>query len=373
MKILLINSVCGIGSTGKICGAIAKEYEKKGYEVKIAYGRDAQVPEEYRKYAVQIGNSTEVKMHALKSKLWDAHGLGSKKATKEFLEWATKYNPDELWLHNIHGYYIHYELLFDWIKSRPKMKVYWTLHDCWAFTGHCAYFSYVGCEKWKSGCGVCPQLKEYPSSLGVDNSDKNFQRKKKAFLGVKDMTLITPSKWLASLVKESFLGQYPIKVSYNTIDHNIFKPTPGNFREKYGIKNKKVVLGVASVWEPRKGLDDFLQLSSMLSDDYAIVLIGLSKKQCENLPKNVIGIERTNNQEELAMIYTTADVFVNPSKEETFGMTTVEALACGATPIVYKGTACEEIVDMYGGIAVNMDINSLYKAIVSVAESGGQE
>lgn len=373
MKILLINSVCGIGSTGKICGAIAKEYEKKGYEVKIAYGRDAQVPEEYRKYAVQIGNSTEVKMHALKSKLWDAHGLGSKKATKEFLEWATKYNPDELWLHNIHGYYIHYELLFDWIKSRPKMKVYWTLHDCWAFTGHCAYFSYVGCEKWKSGCGGCPQLKEYPSSLGVDNSDKNFQRKKKAFLGVQDMTLITPSKWLASLVKESFLGQYPIKVSYNTIDHNIFKPTPGNFREKYGIKNKKVVLGVASVWEPRKGLDDFLQLSSMLSDDYAIVLIGLSKKQCENLPNNVIGIERTNNQEELAMIYTTADVFVNPSKEETFGMTTVEALACGATPIVYKGTACEEIVDMYGGIAVNMDINSLYKAIVSVAESGGQE
>ena len=148
---------------------------------------------------------------------------------------------------------------------------------------------------------------------------------------------------------------------------------PIAFREKYGIKNKKVVLGVASVWEPRKGLDDFLQLSSMLSDDYAIVLIGLSKKQCENLPKNVIGIERTNNQEELAMIYTTADVFVNPSKEETFGMTTVEALACGATPIVYKGTACEEIVDMYGGIAVNMDINSLYKAIVSVAESGGQE
>ena len=146
MKILLINSVCGIGSTGKICGAIAKEYEKKGYEVKIAYGRDTQVPEEYRKYAVQIGNSTEVKMHALKSKLWDAHGLGSKKATKEFLEWATKYNPDELWLHNIHGYYIHYELLFDWIKSRPKMKVYWTLHDCWAFTGHCAYFSYVVCE-----------------------------------------------------------------------------------------------------------------------------------------------------------------------------------------------------------------------------------
>ena len=371
MKVLMINSVCGIRSTGRICTDLATALTEEGHEVKIAYGREY-VPKQFQQYAVKIGTKSDIRFHAIRSRLFDESGFGSRRATLNFIKWMKEFNPDIIHLHNLHGYYINVELLFDYLRICGK-KIIWTLHDCWAFTGHCAYFSYVGCEKWKSGCGGCPQLKEYPSSLGVDNSDKNFQRKKKAFLGVKDMTLITPSKWLASLVKESFLGQYPIKVSYNTIDHNIFKPTPGNFREKYGIKNKKVVLGVASVWEPRKGLDDFLQLSSMLSDDYAIVLIGLSKKQCENLPKNVIGIERTNNQEELAMIYTTADVFVNPSKEETFGMTTVEALACGATPIVYKGTACEEIVDMYGGIAVNMDINSLYKAIVSVVESGGQE
>ncbi len=365
MKILLINSVCGIGSTGKICAAIAEEYEKKGYVAKIAYGRDGFVPKEYEKFAVRISSNATVKINALQTRVFDNHGFALRSSTKRFLKWAEEFNPDILWLHNIHGYYIHIGLLFDWIKSRPNMQVKWTLHDCWAFTGHCSHFTAVHCEKWKTHCDKCPQTARYPASI-KDNSKRNFDMKKAAFTGVKNMTLITPSKWLADLVKQSFLGEYPIEVHYNPIDKNIFKPTKGNFREKYGLAEKKIILGVASVWDDRKGLDIFIELSESLDRGSIIVLVGLNEEQINSLPCNILGIKRTHNATELAEIYTAADVFVNPSIEETFGMTTVEAVYCGTPAIVYKGTACEEIVEKYGGIAVEPSKAALLLAIKDI-------
>ena len=172
MKVLMINVVCGIRSTGRICTDLATELEKEGHEVKIAYGREY-VPEEFKRFAVRIGNDFEVKIHGIKSRVFDNHGLGSTKSTKEFLKWAEEYNPDMLWLHNIHGYYINYELLFSWIKRRTNMKIKWTLHDCWAFTGHCAYFSMIDCDKWISGCSNCPQKRKYPESIIIDDSRNN--------------------------------------------------------------------------------------------------------------------------------------------------------------------------------------------------------
>lgn len=353
MKILFVNSVCGIGSTGRICTDLAQEYESQGHEVKIAYGRNGYVPEKYQKYAVRIGTDFDVKIHGVISRLFDAHGLGSKSATKKFLEWAEEYKPDLLWLHNIHGYYINYELLFEWIKKHPEMEVKWTLHDCWTFTGHCSHFTFAGCDKWKTHCENCPQKKCYPASFFLDRSKENFDRKKQAFTGVKNMTLITSSKWLTDLVKQSFLKEYPVEVRYNTIDTNVFKPTPSDFREKYNLQNKKIVLGVASPWTERKGFYDFLWLAEKLDDSYQIVLVGLTQKQLDMLPKNIIGIRRTNSPEKLAEIYTAADVFVNPSVEETFGMTTVEAAACGTKGIVYSNTACEEVAELYKDIFVS--------------------
>lgn len=344
MKVLFINSVCGIGSTGRICTDLAQEYEAKGDEVKIAYGRNAFVPEKYQKYAVRIGTDFDVKWHGVMSRLFDAHGLGSKSATKKFLKWAEKYKPDLLWLHNIHGYYINYELLFEWIKSHPEMKVKWTLHDCWTFTGHCSYFTMAKCDKWKTHCENCTQKKRYPASFFLDSCSQNFDRKKRAFIGVKNMTLITPSKWLADLVKQSFLGEYPVKVRYNTIDTNVFKPTPSDFRERYGLQNKKIVLGVASPWDVRKGLDDFLWLAEKLDDSYKIVLVGLSQKQLESLPKNIIGIQRTHSPQELAEIYTAADVFVNPTYEDNYPTTNLEAQACGTPVITYRTGGSPESV-----------------------------
>ncbi len=366
MKILFINSVCGIGSTGRICTDLAQQFEKEGHTVKIAYGRSATVPEKFKKYAVRIGTDFDVKLHALQTRLFDTHGFGSKRATKKFLEWLDAYNPDLVWLHNIHGYYINIEMLFNWLKNRPQTQVKWTLHDCWAFTGHCAHFTVANCEKWKTHCASCPQHGRYPASFW-DNSARNFDRKKAAFTGVQNMTIVCVSHWLENLVKQSFLKGYPIQVVHNTIDKTIFKPTPGDFRQKYGLENKKIILGVANVWSKSKGLNDFIKLARQLDDKYAIVLVGLTDKQMKELPKNCLGIKRTNSPQELAAIYTAADVFFNPSREETFGLTTLEALSCGTQTVVYAGTACEEVAKKYGGkiIPSGTDLKALFKELAT--------
>lgn len=362
MKVLLINSVCGIRSTGRIVAQLAEDFICSGNECRIAYGRE-EAPEKLREISYRIGSELGVKANVALARIFDNEGFNAKLATKHFLNWANSYNPDVLWLHNLHGYYLNIEMLFAWIKTRPQMQVKWTLHDCWSFTGHCSYFSFVECDRWKHGCGECDQTHKYPTSLGFDSSKNNYRRKKRAFCGVKNMTLITPSYWLANLVGQSFLKEYPIEVCYNTIDTKVFTPTTSNFREKYNLNNRKIVLGVASTWDERKGLADFIKLSEVLQSKFAIVLVGISPNDVKKCPENIIGIPPTNSVGELVEIYSVADVFVNPSKEETFGLTTLEAMACGTPAIVYKNTACEEIANLYGGIAVEQSINALKNAI----------
>lgn len=370
MRVLQINCVCGIRSTGRIATELAIEYEEQGYEVKIAYGRE-KVPKEYQKYAVRIGSELDVRLNCIMARIFDNEGFNAKRQTKKFLKWAEKYNPDLLWLHNLHGYYINLDMLFDWIRKRPQMKVKWLLHDCWAFTGHCSYFSLAECYKWKEQCNFCVQKKEYPSSWLCDNSEINFERKKSIFTGMSNLTLVTPSNWLANLVRSSFLQDYPIEVRYNTVDMNVFKPTKSNFRDKYGLNDKTIILGVASVWNERKGLGVFEKLTQMLDDSFVIVLVGLTKRQEKEIKKSsfsagVVCISRTNNTKELAEIYSAADLFLNPSREETFGMTTIEAIACGTQVIVYKDTACEEVVNTYGGVAIEQNVEAVYKKVIEL-------
>lgn len=369
MKVLFINSVCGVGSTGRICTTLAQEYENQGHEVKIAYGRAENVPEQYKKYAVRIGKNIDMKLHAVRTRILDEHGLGSIQATRKFLKWADDYNPDLLWLHNIHGYYINYELLFAWIKRHPSMQVKWTLHDCWAFTGHCTHFSFVGCEQWKTNCERCIQSQRYPASYGKDNCKKNFDRKRASFAGVKNLTLITPSKWLADLTRQSFLREYPVEVRYNTIDTNVFKPTPSDFRERYGLQDKFIILGVANVWHERKGFNDFLKLADMLDARYIIVLVGLSKKQIKTLPPRILGIERTNNPQGLAEIYTAADIFFNPTHEDNYPTVNLEAEACGTNIITYNVGGCVETIEAGKGEAIDeSDLNYFYKLLKTIIQ-----
>ena len=367
MKVLLINSVCGIRSTGRIATDIAEEYIANGHECKIAYGRET-VPERYQDISYRIGTDYDIKLNALKARVFDNEGFNATKVTKSFLKWANDYNPDLVWLHNLHGYYINIELLFDWLRQRPQMQVRWTLHDCWAFTGHCSHFSYVQCYRWQECCHHCVQKKEYPKSLFIDHSVKNFRRKEKVFLGVSNMTLITPSQWLADLVGQSFLREYHVEVRHNTIDRSVFKPTPSDFRKHMGLENKKIVLGVASTWSNRKGLSDFVALAEQLGDGYVVLLVGVQEAQRRYLPKKILCLPRTNSIRELAEIYTAADVFVNSSREETFGLTTIEAMACGTPAIVYENTACEEVVNTYGGMAIEQSIPALLVAVKSICE-----
>ncbi len=344
MKILFINSVCGFGSTGKIVTEVAEKFIKEGSECRIAYGRYS-APEQYESISYKIGNKISVILNAIKARLFDNEAFNATRQTKKFIKWADKYDPDILWLHNLHGYYINIDLLFKWIKSRPQMQVKWTLHDCWAFTGHCSHFAYEGCNKWQSLCETCPQKNSYPKSIFKDNSRENFQKKKQSFTGVHNMTLITPSHWLEGLVKQSFLQEYPIEVVYNTINTQIFKPTPSTFRKDYGLENKIILLGVANVWNDRKGLQDFIKLSQCLDERYVIVMVGLNKKQITKLPKNIIAIERTSNARELAQIYTVADLFLNLTYEDNYPTVNLEAKSCGTTVITYNTGGSVESVD----------------------------
>lgn len=348
MKVLQINSVCGYGSTGRITTDIYKILEEQGHNCLIAYGRgDSPIEINSTKIGTKFDNYT----HVIKTRVLDEHGFGSVEATKKFIQKIKQYNPDIIHLHNIHGYYLNIEVLFDFLKAADK-PVIWTLHDCWAFTGHCAYFDYVGCDKWKTGCFNCPQKNNYPSSILNDNSKNNYLRKKEIFSGVNNMTIITPSVWMRELVADSFLGGYDIEVINNGIALDNFMPRESNFREKHNLKGKIIILGVAGNWEKRKGLDDFIKISKSLDERFKVILVGLSDRQKKEVPSTIIGIGRTDSIKELSEIYSSADVFVNPTYEDNFPTTNLEALACGTPVITYDIGGSPESLDESCGIVI---------------------
>lgn len=366
MKILMINSVCGIKSTGRICTDLADELTKRGHTVMLAYGR-GQVPPTYKNMTYRIGSKSDAYIHGCYARLCDASGWGSKAATERLISWIKDFDPDVIHLHNLHGYYLNIQILFDYLKKANK-RVIWTLHDCWPFTGHCCYFDYVQCEKWKTGCSNCPQKGEYPASLLLDRSEINYTRKKTIFSDVNHLTIVTPSRWLASLVKDSFLSAYPVYVIPNWVNLHRFLYTPGDFRVRYQINRKYMILGVASVWDRRKGLDIFLKLHHALGDEYQIVLVGLSEKQQKELPKDIIGISHTSSTEELAEIYSSADLFFNPTYEDNYPSTNLEAIACGTPVISFDSGGSGESANLFGITVPKNDLEALKQAIKSIID-----
>ena len=370
MKVVSINTVCN-GSTGKIVGSISSSLIESGEEVFCIFGRRkgyANIP------CKKIGGFFSFWYHVFLTTVFDLHGHGSYFKTKKIVRELKKLNPDIIHLHNIHGYYINYKVLFDYLKKEYQGRVFWTLHDCLPMTGHCAYFSNVSCEKWKTECHDCPNKKMYPTSLLFDRSRKNYQEKKNLFNGVKDLTIITPSVWLENIVLSSYLKKYPVKTINNGIDLNIFYPRlTDSIFDKYNIpKDKKVLLGVASIWEKRKGLDDFLMLSKLVSDDYVIVLVGLNNKQISKLKqyKNIIGIRRTENQDDLASLYSVSFALINPTYEDNYPTVNIEALASGTRVIAYDTGGCvEQAINPNMYIVKKTTKNNNVKNIIKLLET----
>lgn len=404
------------GSTGTIMRNLHRSLMDEGVDSYIFWGRrHGTIGDRERCCATKAG----VYLHGALARLTDRAGFYSKRDTAKLLRRLDEIDPDVVHLHNIHGYWVNVEMLFGWL-AKHRCQVRWTLHDCWAFTGHCPHFQYVGCDRWLTGCCDCPQRKGYPSSLFLDSSKRNWEDKHRAFTSVppERMTLITPSHWLAGLVGQSFLRAYPIEVRHNTVDRSVFKPTPSDFRERYGIGDRFMILGVASPWTERKGLEDFIRLANELDDRYAIVIVGLSKKQIKKISKRfasidsegqqrlyadipsatvcvaeaiielrraaedakglplsvsspevkgktsaqgfedvsaavvrikggkclVVMFERTNSPMQLAAIYSAADVFFNPTREDNFPTVNLEAEACGTSVVTYNIGGCAETV-----------------------------
>lgn len=356
MKIAHINMLHA-GSTGKIMLQIAKRARECGHTVKTFSSpsfsfRGPEPPPEIAEHTY-FGSFWSRGFHTLTGIITGCNGLLSVCATADLIRKLKKFSPDLIHLHNLHQYVLNLPMLFRYIK-KSGAKVVWTLHDCWTFTGHCAHFDYVGCSKWKTGCHHCPQKMEYPKSY-IDNSKWMYALKKKWFTGIKDLTFVTPSQWLADLVKQSFLQEYPVLVINNGIDLQVFKPTPSAFREKYNCENKFVLLGVAFDWDHRKGLDIIVELAKRLEEEYQIVLVGTNDAVDELLPDNIISIHQTANQEQLAEIYSAADLFINATRQENYPTVHMESLACGTPVLTHNVGGCLEMLDEFCAASVQRD------------------
>lgn len=376
MAVLLQISIeVNSGSVGRIAEQIGEAAIKRGWDSYITYARNY-LPSASK--TIKIGSKLDVYWHGIMTRIFDSHCLHSTKATKQLVEQIKEIKPDVILLHHIHGYFLNMRVLFNYLSSL-NIPMVWVFHDCWSFTGHCAYFDSVGCDKWRTGCYGCPAKKDYPSSMLVDRSRRNYAEKKVLFNSLKNLTIVPVSEWMASLVKESFLGKHRIHTITNGININSFTPRDAKTniatRQQLNIlPDNKMILGVASPWGERKGLGDFIKLSTAIPKDWKIVLVGLNDKQIASLPKNIIGLQRTENVQQLADIYAAADVFVNPTYADTYPTTNLEAISCGTPVITYRTGGSPESVNENTGVIVEQgDLDGISNAISILCEQDRDE
>ncbi len=378
LKLLQINPVVRRNtSTGKIMREVGEHAIKHGWESYIAYskGRDGFDPDAYKSILVPVGDKLSVAVHGLETRLFDRHGLSSRIATKRFVKQIIAIDPDVIHIHNIHGYFLNYKILFNYLKDCGK-PVIWTVHDCWLYTGHCYHYASVGCDKWRSGCHDCPQKKAFPTSILLDRSKQNFKDKSTAFNSIpKDkLTIVTVSEWMKGEMSHSFLKGCNFKVIHNGIDTEIFKPSvTSSIRERYNLGDKHIILGLASIWSKEKGFDDMLRLAQMTKEDEVIVIVGkLTEEQKKLLPETVVTIARTENQQQLAELYSAATVLINPTWQDNYPTVNLEAISCGTPVITYRtGGSPESIVEDETGFVVEQgDIAGIIACMRFVEQTG---
>lgn len=365
MRVLQINTFYLFGSTGRIVRDLKVLAEENGIESFAAYGPEIDNGD---KGTLRLQSIQRRKINILRTRLFDHHGFYNEIETEKLIRWMDELKPDVIHLHNIHNHYVHVGRLFDYIKKQ-NLPVVWTLHDCWPFTGHCAHFDFVKCEKWKMGCHHCPSLKEYPPTWFFDRTHKNYEEKRSAFSGVEQLILATPSRWLAELTRESFLNNYPVEVINNGVDIKTFCPQNSDVKQQLGIVGKKMFLAMGTSFTRLKGMDYLFRLPQYLHDDEVLVLVGLEEKQKKQFthPK-CRALGRTNCLQELAAYYSAADVFINPTLEDNFPTTNIEALACGTPVVTFEtGGSVESVLD---GESLLSDNGIIYSSVGAVVPKG---
>lgn len=368
-KILQISIEVNSGSVGRIAEQIGEKIIGQGWDSTITFARN-NFPSKSK--TIRIGTMKDVYWHVLTTRIFDNHCFESKRATRKLLDEISRLNPDIIHLHHLHGYFINIEILFDFLREFKKPMV-WTFHDCWSFTGHCAHYEYVECSKWLTGCYSCPQKREYPKSILFDRSKQNYADKKRIFNSVENLTIVPVSKWLEGEVRKSFLKNHNIVTIQNGIDLEKFYPRENSDEifERYNIGGKKIILGVASTWDKRKGLEYFFKVAEMLPENLQIILVGLSESQLKSLPPKIIGIKRTESIDQLAELYSVASVFVNPTLEDTYPTTNLEAIACGTPVITFKsGGSPESVNDATGVVVEKGNIAELLQEILKITDIG---
>ncbi len=373
-KLLQINPVLRVNtSTGRIMQEIGELAMQHGWESYIAYsyGRDGSKPCKSR--LLPVGSRWSVAWHGIVTRLFDRHGLASEDATKRFIRQIEELNPDIIHIHNIHGYFLNYKILFEFLARYGK-PVIWTVHDCWLYTGHCYYYSYIGCNKWQIGCRHCPQKKEFPTSWLLDRSERNFLDKKAAFTSMpkERLTIVPVSEWIKGEMEHSFLKGYDMRVIHNGINLEVFNIyDTGEVKNRYQLGGKHILLGVASIWSREKGLDDFIELAAMLDKDETLVLVGVDAALQKRLPHNIIGIKRTENIRQLAELYAAADVFVNPTWQDNYPTVNLEAIACGTPVVTYRtGGSIEAVTEHTGFVVEQGDVTGVLEAVRKIEKAG---
>lgn len=362
-KLLQINPVVRENtSTGKIMRTLGEIALASGWESYIAYSgaRDGIPPHSSK--LIPVGNKADLLWHYLATRLFDAHGLASRRATRRLIRKIRKLDPDVVHIHNVHGYFLNYKLLAEYLSQSGK-PVVWTIHDCWLYTGHCYHYAAAGCDKWMSGCHHCPQKKAFPTSWMLDRSRRNWALKKEAFGNIPNFTLVTVSHWMKAEVARSFLGKVPCRVIPNGIDLNVFQPTPGGPEGCF-------YLAVASIWLPEKGLGDLRKLAGLLKEDERLVVVGRLPERTA-VPSNVETVERTEDAHALARLYTAATALVNPTWQDNYPTVNLEAIACGTPVVTYRtGGSVESVTEKTGAVVEQGDVEGLARALHAIRQKG---
>ena len=356
--LLQINVTANWGSTGRIAEAIGSAAILRGWESYIAYGRWSNSSQSH---IIKIGGRCNKYFHFAEQRIRDNEGLCSRIATKALLRQINEIRPDVVQLHNIHDHYLNYHLLFEYL-NKTNIKVVWTFHDCWAFTGHCFHFVTKGCIKWKTiGCSNCPMKNVQPRTF-LDRSRGNYELKKRLFCGCENLTIVPCSDWMAEFVRDSFLKNKRIAVIKNGVDLSLYRPLV-----RKDDKNKLRILAVSNIWNKEKGLYDIFRLRELIAKEYIITIVGLSATQIRQLPVGIKGIERTQNVNELVRLYSDADVFINPTYADTFPTVNLEALACGTPVLTYRtGGSPETVNEETGWVVEQGDVEGMASIINSL-------